>query len=554
MAELPTGTITFLFTDIEGSTRLLQRLGGQTYGRVQDDHGRILRRAIAAGNGVEIRTEGDSFFAVFRAAEGALNAAISAQRDLSLHSWPDGSTVRVRMGMHTGEGIVGAGGADYVGIDVNRAARIAALGHGGQVLVSEASSVLMENVLPSDVSIRDLGRHRVKDIDRPEHIYDLVIDGLSADFPVLMSRDPQATNLPSQRTSFVGRERELKETSDLLGSTRLLTLTGPGGTGKTRLALKLAADQLHRYRDGVFFVDLSVVMDPSLLMTEIAAVLRVRDQPDRTQLETIADYLLDRRMLLLLDNMEQIVAGAHALGKLLDATRITPVVTSRVPLHLSGEHTYQIDPLPLPQPDHVGDPHRLTQCESVALFVERAAAVRVGFGVTPLNAVAIAEIVARVDGLPLALELVAGRVKAMSPQVLAERLSERLPLLEEARVMFPSAGERCGAQSSGASIFCPQTNNVFLLAWPRFREAGASRLRKKSAVRGERMSLGPWSPSWRAASYNGMKPPTAKSGSECWRRSASLPRTGSTNRTRQRSSIGSTPTFSAMSPRRPNRS
>jgi predicted ATPase/class 3 adenylate cyclase len=430
MAELPTGTITFLFTDIEGSTRLLQKLGGQTYGRVQDDHGRILRRAIAAGNGVEIRTEGDSFFAVFRTAEGALNAAVGAQRDLSLHSWPDGSTVRVRMGMHTGEGILGAGGGDYVGIDVNRAARIAALGHGGQILLSEASSVLVENVLPSHVSIRDLGRHRVKDIDRPEHIYDLAIEGLSADFPVLTSRDAQVSNLPSQRTSFVGRERELKETSDLLGRTRLLTLTGPAGTGKTRLALKLAADQLHRYPDGVFFVDLSVVMDQSLLMTEIAAVLRVREEPDRTELDTIADYLLDRRMLLLLDNMEQIVAGAHALGELLDATRITLVVTSRVPLHLSGEQTYQIDPLPLPQPGHLDDPERLTQCESVALFVERASAVRVGFGVTPLNAVAIAEIVARVDGLPLALELVAGRVKAMSPQVLAERLRERLPLLE----------------------------------------------------------------------------------------------------------------------------
>jgi predicted ATPase/class 3 adenylate cyclase len=430
MPELPTGTITFLFTDIEGSTRLLQRLGSQAYGRVQDVHGRILRRAIAVGDGVEIRTEGDSFFAVFRTAEGALNAAVRAQLDLGNHSWPDGLTVRVRMGMHTGEGILGAEGTDYVGIDVNRAARIAAVGHGGQVLLSDASSVLLENALPGGVSIRDLGLHQLKDIDRPEHIHDLVIDGLPADFPVLMSRDAQQTNLPTQRTSFVGRERELREITELLAKTRLLTLTGPGGTGKTRLALKLAADQLHRFPDGICFVDLSVVSDPSLLMTEIAAALRVREQPDRAQVDTLVDYLGDRRMLLVLVNMEQLVERAHEVGDLLDATLITLVVTSRIPLHLSGEQTYEVDPLPLPRREHVDDPQRLTDCESVALFVERAAAVRGGFEVTPFNAVAVAEIVARVDGLPLALELVAGRVKVMSPQVLAKRLSERLPLLE----------------------------------------------------------------------------------------------------------------------------
>ena len=247
MPELPTGTVTFLFTDIEGSTRLLQELGG-AYGRLQDQQASIIRAAIAEGGGVEIRTEGDAFFAVFPTPSGALRAAVAAQRGLASFPWPEGRPVRVRMGLHTGEGTLG--GDDYLGIDVNRAARIAATGHGGQVVISEATRALVADGLPEGVSLRDLGAHRLKDIEHAEHLHDLVLDGLDSEFPALRSVQGRRTNLPSHRTSFVGRSREIAEVHELLDSTRLLTLTGPGGTGKTRLAVKVAWERLDRHREG----------------------------------------------------------------------------------------------------------------------------------------------------------------------------------------------------------------------------------------------------------------------------------------------------------------
>jgi predicted ATPase/class 3 adenylate cyclase len=430
MTGLPTGTITFLFTDIEGSTRLIRKLGREAYRRVQDDHGHILRDAIAAGQGVEVRTEGDSFFAVFRTPDGALQAAISAQRQLQTHDWPDEGTVRVRMGMHTGEGVLGGMDADYLGLDVNRAARIAAAGHGGQVLLSQATLSLVEHTLPAGVSLRDLGLHRLKDLEHPEHLHDLAIDGLRADFPDLKSLDVRPTNLPAQRTSFVGRELELVKVTDLLGRTRLLTLTGTGGTGKTRLALKVAADQLERFPDGVFLVDLSAVTNHMFILTEIAAALRVREEPGRDLATTLGEHLENRELLLVIDNMEQVVEAAPAIGRLLDAaSRIRVLVTSRVPLRISGEQVYEVLPLPLPFPQHIDHLERLVECESVALFLERAAAVRPGFQITQQTAAAVAEITARLDGLPLALELAASRVKILSPIELAALLEERLPLL-----------------------------------------------------------------------------------------------------------------------------
>ena len=234
MAELPTGTVTFLFTDIEGSTRLLQELGRDRYRELQDGHAEIMRRAISAGSGVEIRTEGDSFFVVFPTPIGALRAAETAQRELA------DTEIRVRMGLHTGEGR--PGGDDYVGIDVNRAARIAAAGHGGQILLSDAARSLVEHDLPDGVTIRDLGTHRLKDIAHPERLFDVVIDGLPADFPQLKTLDARPNNLPLQLTSFVGRDVEIDETVRLLDDHRLVTLTGPGGTGKTRLAVAVASE------------------------------------------------------------------------------------------------------------------------------------------------------------------------------------------------------------------------------------------------------------------------------------------------------------------------
>ena len=427
MAELPTGTITFLFTDIEGSTRLLQRLG-EGYLAVHEHHDAIMRTAVRAANGHVVQTEGDSFFVAFRSPLDAVRAAVAAQRVLAASDWPHGELLRVRMGIHTGEGV--AGGDNYIGLDVHRAARIAAAGHGGQVLISDATRGLVAYALPQGVTIRDLGMHRLKDIEHPEHLYDLVIDGLLAEFPPIRTLQGPRTNLPAPRTSFVGREREVAELRDLLTRTRLVTLVGSGGTGKTRLALRVAAEEIDRFDDGVWLVDLSAVTDPGLVPSAIAASLRMRVDPAVKPLEALADSLRYWDVLLVLDNVEQVIEAATAVHRLLDqAPHLWVLATSRVPLHLSGEHEYEVDPLPLPPPERAGELATLERSESVRLFVERAGAVRGGFRLTEGNAAAIAGIVRRVDGLPLAIELAARRVKMLTPQALLGRLQQRLPLL-----------------------------------------------------------------------------------------------------------------------------
>jgi predicted ATPase/class 3 adenylate cyclase len=428
VSDLPTGTVTFLFTDIEGSTRLLQELG-DGYRAVQDRHAQILRTALEAEDGREVRTEGDAFFAVFRTAAKAVRAAVRAQRALAQSEWSHGGSLRVRMGLHTGEGSLG--GDDYIGVDVNRAARIAAAGHGGQVLISDATRALVEQELPEGVSVRNLGRHGLKDFEEPQPLFDLVIQALPAEFPPIRALGgSRRTNLPPPRTSFVGREREVAEIGDLLTRTRLVTLTGPGGTGKSRLALRVAAEQLDRFEDGAYVVDLSATTDPRLVLSGIAASVGVREDPATDLLDTLARHFRDRTLLLVLDNVEQVVEAAPAVGRLMDAaSRLTVLATSRIPLHLAGEHDYLVEPLPLPDPA-IPALEDLTTCESVALFVERAGAVRRGFVLDDHNASSVAGIVARLDGLPLAIELAASRVNLLSPQGLLDRLEQRLSLLE----------------------------------------------------------------------------------------------------------------------------
>ena len=424
---LPTGTVTFLFTDIEGSTRLLRALG-PAYPDLLSEHHRVLRGAVEGAGGIPIGSEGDSLFAAFDSPAGALGGAVAAQRAFAAATWPGGASVHVRMGIHTGEGLVRDG--TYVGMDVHRAARIAAAGHGGQVLVSDATRALVEQSLPPGVQLRDLGRHRLKDLAQAEHIYETLIEGLASEFPALRSLEAAPNNLPTQLTSFVGRAREVVEARRLLATTRLLTLTGPGGTGKTRLSLQLAAESISDFADGVFFVPLGPIEDPDLVAPAILTALGLRESPKVPAVDRLAEYLRDKHVLLVMDNFEQVLPAAALIGDLLKASPgLSVVATSRATLHLYGEREFAVPPLGLPAAGDT-DPVSISQFEAVALFIQRAAAVRPDFQVTAGNAPAVAEICSRLDGLPLAIELAAARVKLLPPQALLSRLGQRLDALE----------------------------------------------------------------------------------------------------------------------------
>jgi predicted ATPase/class 3 adenylate cyclase len=427
MTELPTGTVAFLFTDIQGSTRLLQELGDR-YAAVRDQHAEIVRRAVAECGGVEVSTEGDSFFVAFPSPVGAVRAAVAAQRALAAHDWSPGPPVAVRMGLHTGEGV--PGGDNYVGLDVNRTARIADAANGGQVILSGATRGLVEHALPDGVSVRDLGEHRLKDLDRPERLHDLVIEGLPSDFPPPRTLDARPNNLPPQLTSFVGRAEGIADVRRLLGRTRLLTLTGAGGTGKTRLALQVASESLTDYRDGAFFVDLSPVTDPALVPSSVATALGVPEEPGRSILEAVKDHLSHKELLLVVDNFEQVAEAAPVIEELLTAApNLRVVVTSRVVLSLRGEQEYEVPPLEPPDPTRSPDVLTLGRFEAVQLFTERATAASPGFLLTEDNAPAVAKITARLDGLPLAIELAATRTKVLTPQQMLPRLERSLSIL-----------------------------------------------------------------------------------------------------------------------------
>ena len=435
MPDLPSGTVTFLFTDIEGSTRLVHALG-DAYAKVRSEHTGIIRSAIAAGDGTEVDTAGDSFFAAFASPQGAVNAAVMAQRDLQAHDWPEGARVRVRMGLHTGQGVVS--GSHYVGMDVHRAARIADAAHGGQVVVSAATRGLVEHSLAVGISLRDLGEHRLKDILHLEHFYDLVVAGLPAEFPPPRTLDARPNNLPAQLTSFVGREEQIAEIRQLLDRTRLLTLTGPGGTGKTRVALQIAAETLTDYRDGCFFVDLAPITDPALVPAVMARALGVPETPGISIIEGLQAHLRERELLLVVDNFEQVAVAAPVLEQLLTAARrVKALVTSRVVLSLRGEHEYSVPPLQPPDLRLRPDPDDLNRFEAVRLFTERALAVQPRFRLTAQNAQAVAEITARLDGLPLAIELAATRTKVLPPEELLARLQRSLTLLTSGARTLP---------------------------------------------------------------------------------------------------------------------
>ncbi len=435
MAELPTGTVTFLFTDIEGSTRLMHELGDR-YADALRAHHEILRRAVADHEGVEVSTAGDSFFVAFASPSSGLEAAVEAQTALAAHAWPSDDALSVRMGLHTGEGAVGADG--YVGLDVNRAARIAAAAHGGQVIVSEATRSLAERAVPDGVTLRDLGEHRLRDIVDPVRLFDLVIEGLPSEFPPPRTLDARPNNLPAQLTSFVGREDEIAEVSRLLSQTRLLTLTGPGGTGKTRLAVQAAPELMLGFADGVYFVDLSAVTDPDLVPSAIANAIGIPEVPGSPVLEAVKNHLRTRELLLVIDNFEQVADAAPRIGELLTAApKLKVLVTSRFVLSVPGEQEYGVPPLEPPDLDRLPDLPTLRRVEAVRLFTDRALAVQPQFEITEDNALAVAAITAQLDGLPLAIELAATRTKVLSPQQMLPRLQRRLSILTSGARSLP---------------------------------------------------------------------------------------------------------------------
>jgi predicted ATPase/class 3 adenylate cyclase len=439
LSDNASGTFTFLFTDVEGSTRLWERFP-QAMKRALERHDSILLTAVTAAGGKVVKTTGDGLMAVFTSAADAVRACLAAQRGLLEESWPETGVLRVRMGLNSGEAQPRED--DYFGPAVIRGARIMAVGHGGQMLLSGASAALVADQLPDGAALVDLGAHRLKDLGRPEELFQLVHPALPHDFPPLATPDRRPNNLPTQASTFIGRDTELREIRASIEreSIRLLTLTGPGGTGKTRLALEVAADEIDRFDHGVFFIDLSAIRDTQALLASIARTIGLTETADGSLLAELERQLHQQRVLLVLDNFEQVMAAAPTAIELLSGCpRLKLLVTSREPLHVRGEHVYAVPPLSLP---HAGrEPPtavELAGYEAVQLFVERAQAVRPDFQLSDQNSAAIADICLRVDGLPLAIELATARINLFSPEELRERLGSRLALLRGGSRDLPS--------------------------------------------------------------------------------------------------------------------
>ncbi|HSK52201.1 MAG TPA: tetratricopeptide repeat protein [Clostridia bacterium] len=439
----PTGTLTFLFTDIEGSTRLEIELGTAAYAELRERHRALLRAAFAAHDGKEQATEGDSFFVVFPSARYGVLAAVEGQRALAATDWPGGAEVRVRMGLHAGEASLAGG--DLVGYDINRAARIASAAHGGQIVVSDAVRALAAGLAADGVELRDLGEHRLKDLVEPEQLAQVVAAGLAESFPPLHSIDRPTNHLPVQLTSFIGRQQELEGCLRLLAGTRLLTLTGPGGIGKTRLSLEIASAAVSEFPDGLWFVPLEPVRERALVLPTIAHTLGVTERANRPAIDGIAEVVGDGRVLFVLDNFEQVIDAAPVVPELLARVPgLKVVVSSRTALRVSGEQEFAVpglpsppDPSRLPELEQLNLPPELREIkaatldgfEAAQLFLARARAIRPEFQLTDANAPAVARIAARLHGMPLAIELAAARIKLLSPDQIASRLEDHLALL-----------------------------------------------------------------------------------------------------------------------------
>jgi predicted ATPase/class 3 adenylate cyclase len=422
--------LAFLFTDIEGSTALLQRLGEGTYAEVLAGHHALIRSALAGHGGREVDTQGDGFFAVFSSPRGCVAAVLQMQQALQAREWPGGEQVRVRMGMHCGEAEQTPTG--LVGLEVHRAARIAGVAFGGQALVSEAAAALVRDWLPAGAALTDLGVHRLKDMGRPERIFQLQAAGLRAEFPPLRSLGNLAllNNLPAQLSGFIGRDREVAEVRALVETNRLVTLTGAGGCGKTRLGLQVAAGLLDASGDGVWLVELAAVTDDDAVASAISAALRLAAQPGRPALEALLDALFPQDLLIVVDNCEHLIGACAKTAEavLLRCPMVRLVATSREPLGIGGEIIYRVPSLSLPGPGEAGPPAPGSS-DAVALFADRARANGVALSVDEQTGPLVVSVCRRLDGMPLAIELAAARLRSLSLAELASRLDQRFRLL-----------------------------------------------------------------------------------------------------------------------------
>ncbi|HEY1460667.1 MAG TPA: tetratricopeptide repeat protein [Casimicrobiaceae bacterium] len=420
--------MTMLFTDIEGSTALWER-DGPSMSQALAAHDALTRSAIEGHRGTVVKMTGDGVHAVFSDARDALMATLQLQQALEDPGATLGITLRVRCGLHAG--IIELRDGDYFGSPVNRAARIMSAAHGGQVLVSQAVADAVCAHLPVSVSLRSLGKVRLKDLSAPEHVYQVVHPSLRAEFPVLRSLEAVPNNLPQQLTSFVGRERDLADAGKLLTEHRLLTLHATGGIGKTRLSLQIAAECMDRFPDGVWLIELADLTDARLLPRMLAKVLGVKEEGDRPLIDTLIQFVANRQLLLVLDNCEHLVQGcADLAARLLTAsTHLKVVASSREPLRIQGEVVYPLMPLPVPHESALLKRHTVKGYAAAQLFIERALAVQVAFDLSDENAIAVASICRQLDGIPLALELAAARVRALSVHQIEARLSDRFRLL-----------------------------------------------------------------------------------------------------------------------------
>jgi predicted ATPase/class 3 adenylate cyclase len=426
MAGLPTGTVTFLFTDLESSSRLWEE-HPEAMKSALERHDVILRDAVEGHGGQVVKTTGDGVHAAFGRADDAVAAAVDGQRALDAERWAETGPLRVRMGLHTGTAEMREG--DYFGAALNRAARLTSVAHGGQVVVSQATADLARDALPDGCELVDLGEHRLRDLSRAERVYQVTAGGLERDFARLRSLEAFPGNLPVERTALIGRTAELARLAEVLDEHRLVTLTGVGGVGKTRLAVQLAADVLDRFPDGAWLVALESIRNPELVPSVVAAALEIAERPGRPVSEMLRDAIGSRELLVVLDNCEHLLdASARLVDGLLDACPgLRMVVTSREALGVEGEQSWPTPSLGLP--DAEADLEDVAEAEAVTLFVERAQAVRPDFELSPANAAAVTALCARLDGIPLAIELAAARVGALSPKDILERIDQRFLLL-----------------------------------------------------------------------------------------------------------------------------